>query len=130
MRRQFLLLASMLLLVTSCSIEAGETSLDQAIASVRAKVPGLDRASVRLCEELMMSPDRWAKSYGDVIDFADRAMKELDDSDDPNGMKNALFVAIFDVGVVAVVEDEQAYVSAIMNLATVCTDIVSGEYGK
>ena len=45
-------------------------------------------------------------------------------------MRNSLSQDLLDFGDAALVGDPDAYKSAGFYLATVCTDIVSGEYGK
>ena len=129
MKRWIVVLVPLALLASGCASGSGDPVLDEAIASIEAKVPGRDRASVRICEE-MITPGGRIESFAEAIDFAGRALKELNDSNDPNGMKNALAGALIGLGDAALLQDAEAYESAAVNFAYVCTDIVSGEYGK
>jgi len=98
------------------------------IASLEEKIPTRDRASVRICESMVSGPAM--TSYTDALEFTSAAMQELTEADDPKGMFNALAFALIEFGDASAVADDAAYQTAAMNLANVCVDIVSGEYGK
>lgn len=106
-----------------------DASVDEIMASVEAKIPTRDRASVRVCE-FLIQPGNDLSTLEAALTFVTSSLKELESSDDPNGMKTALIGALIGMGDAATVGDETSYRNAAMNLATVCTDIVSGEYGK
>lgn len=110
------------------SSATGDPDLDEIMASLEETIPGRDRASVRVCESLL-DPANRIESFTDVLAFATEGLQELEGSDDPRGMKSALQAALIEVGDAAVVGDPVDYEQAVMGLATVCTDIVSGEYG-
>ncbi len=115
----------MMVSLAGCSASnSADASMEEAIASMEEKIPTRDRASVRICEVLYSGPP--LGSYDDALTFVTDSLSELDGSEDPNGMKIALSQALIGLGDASVMADQ----SAGMNLATVCTDIVSGEYGK
>lgn len=114
--------------VAGCSsAPSGSSEMDAAIASMEAKVPTRERASVRVCETLL---DIQISTPEDALTYVTEGLKELDASSDPNGMKTALIQALVGIGDATVAGDAGAYQDAALNLANVCTDIVSGEYGK
>lgn len=107
----------------------GDPTLEEMIESLEERVPGRDRASVRVCEA-MLDPGNRLESLSDVLAFATEGLKELEGSDDPRGMKTALQEALIGLGDAAIEGNPGDYENAVMYFATVCTDIVSGEYGK
>jgi hypothetical protein len=115
-------------LAACSSSDPYQAEMESDIASVEAKVPTRERASVRICETLYSGPG--ASSYTEALQFATDAMAELTDSDDPKGMFNALAVALVNFGDASLVADEASFQDAAFELASVCTDILSGEYGK
>ena len=118
------------LLLGACSSSSSSGAMvDVALASLEAKIPTRERASVRICES-MVDGSAGISSAADALQFAMSSLTELDASDDPNGMKNALTDALIAYGDAVAAEDSAAIQDAGMGLATVCTDIVSGEYGK
>lgn len=124
--------ALVMLLTSGCSAAGsadGIEDFDGVMASLEAKIPTRERASVRVCETLA-APDGQLTSVEAALTFVTESLTELQGSDDPNGMRNSLSQALLDFGDAALVGDPDAYASAGFNLATVCTDIVSGEYGK
>lgn len=133
MRKRKILFAALavsaVLVAAGCGGTTGDPVLDEAIASMEAKVPGRDRASVRICEALI-APEGRIDSFADAVAFAGSALEELSNSDDPTGMRNALAGAIIGMGDAALLQDQEAYQAAAVDLAVVCTDVVSGEYGK
>jgi len=125
--RRYALMTAPLLLLAACS--SGDPTFDDAMASLEAKVPTQERASVRVCEALV-APDGQMTSFAEVVAFVTSGLEDVSSSDDPNGMKSALSQALISVGDAAVLEDAAAYEPAVMTLGTVCMDILSGEYGK
>lgn len=124
--------ALVMLLSSGCSTASSPEGLedfDGVMASLEAKIPTRERASVRVCEALA-APDGQLTSVEAALNFVTESLTELQGSEDPNGMRNSLELALIDFGDAALVGDPDAYRSAGFNLATVCTDIVSGEYGK
>ena len=122
---------SLLLLSPLAACSSGdpyEAEMESAIASLEEKIPTRDRASVRICESMVSGPAM--TSYTDALKFTTVAMQELTEADDPKGMFNALAFALIEFGDASAAADDAAYQAAGMNLASVCTDIVSGEYGK
>lgn len=122
------LLACLGILAACSSGDPYEAEMESALASLEAKIPTRERASVRICESLFSGPGM--NSYSDALQFATDAMEELTNSDDPKGMFNALGQALVELGDASMLGDAASYEDAAVNLATVCTDIVSGEYGK
>lgn len=126
-----MVLGSLLLLSPLVACSSGdpyEAEMESAIASLEEKIPTRDRASVRICESMVSGPAM--TSYTDALEFTSAAMQELTEADDPKGMFNALAFALIEFGDASAVADDAAYQTAAMNLANVCVDIVSGEYGK
>ena len=115
-------------LAACSSSDPDEFDVESAMASVQAKVPTRERASVRICETLYSGSG--ISSSNEALQFATTALAELTDSDDPKGMFNALSVALVNFGDATLVDDVASYQDAAFELASVCTDIVSGEYGK
>lgn len=116
-----------LLALSSLTGCASGSSSDAALESVLAKIPTRERASVRVCERLAANR---LDTFEQALEFVNSGLQELQSSNDPNGMKNALGMALVGAGDAIVTGDTAAYQNAAYNLATVCTDIVSGEYGK
>jgi len=123
-----LLLAGVSLAACSNS-NSYDDAINEMLASVEEKIPTRDRLSVRICEE-MFNRTQAIQSFEEAMQLATNYGQALAESDDPNGMRNALIEAWLAVGDASFLADEAAYNAAGMNLATVCTDIVSGEYGK
>lgn len=115
-------------LAACASSDPYDGDMESAIASLQEKIPTRDRASVRICESLVSGPG--IKSYVEALAFTTDAMEELTNSDDPKGMFNALAFALIDLGDASMAGNSNLYQDAVFNLANVCTDIVSGEYGK
>lgn len=133
LRYRFALVSVVALLttvVTGCGGGASsDRVIDEAMASLEAKIPGRDRASVRICESVVDGSAQ-LNTVENALDFTMAALAELEGSDDPNGMKNALMQALVGYGDALVSSDPSVYEPAVLNIATVCTDIVSGEYGQ
>lgn len=111
------------------SNSSSDFDLEDSLASLEAKIPGRDRASVRVCEELFNLPAPLSTTE-EVLAFITWGMQEIESSDDPAGMRKAMLDALVRSGDAVILADGPGYESAAMNFATVCTDIVSGEYGK
>jgi hypothetical protein len=118
------------LILTGCSTgTSSDDVLDEAMASLEAKIPTTARASVRVCESVYDgSAD--LSTQGAALQTTISMITELETSDDPNGMKSALIQALLDYGDALVAEDPSEFETAALNVADVCTDIVSGEYGQ
>jgi len=118
------------LILTGCSTGTStDDVLEEAIASLEAKIPTSARASVRVCESVVNgSAD--LSTQGAALLTTMSMITELEASDDPNGMKNALIQALLDYGDTLVASDQSGFEKVVLNLAQVCTDIVSGEYGQ
>lgn len=122
--------ALLILTVSGCSTVSSEDALlADAMASIEAKIPTRERASVRVCESLS-DPTTRITTFEDALNFATKSLRELQASDDPNGMRTSLMRAMIGLGDASAAGDASTYQSAVINLATVCTDVVSGEYGK
>lgn len=132
MKLKYATVASTLLLLSTlvacASSDPYEADMESAIASLQEKIPTRDRASVRICESLVSGPG--IESYAEALAFTTDAMDELTNSADPKGMFNALALALIDLGDASMAGNSNLYQDAVFNLANVCTDIVSGEYGK
>lgn len=117
--------------LTGCLVEQSPSSLppeaEAILDNLEERIPTRDRASVRICEELIVSELR---NEADALDFVTWGLQELNSSDDPRGMFIALGEALVGLGDALVLQDQTSYSDAAINLATTCTDIVSGEYGQ
>ena len=111
----------------SSSSAAVDAEVDAFMEELEERIPTRERASVRVCEELIVTE---LTTQEDALAFVTWGLAELESSDDPRGMFVALSEALISAGDALVLGDAQAYQDAAMDLATTCTDIVSGEYGK
>ncbi len=132
MRNQFAL--TFLSLVASvgivgCTTTTSDSTFEDTLASIQEEIPGRDRASVRVCEELFSMSEPMSTAE-DVLAFVTWGLQEIESSSDPRGMRNALLSALVGSGDAVILGDPTTYQSAAIEVATVCTDIVSGEYGK
>jgi hypothetical protein len=115
--------------VAGCSTSSDDSAFEETLAAIQDEIPGRERASVRVCEELFNMPKPMSTSE-EVLAYVTWGLQEIDNSNDPRGMRNALLTALVNSGDAVMLGDPAAYQSAAINVATVCTDIVSGEYGK
>ena len=84
--------ALVMLLASGCSTAGspdGVEDVDDVMASLEAKIPTRERASVRVCETLA-APDGQLTSVEAALTFVTESLTELQGSDDPNGMRNSL----------------------------------------
>lgn len=91
------------------------------------RIPTRERASVRVCEELVSTP---LATQEEALAFVTWGLQELESSEDPRGMFVALSTALISAGDALMLGDAQAYEDAAIDVATTCVDIMSGEYGK
>ena len=111
----------------SSNSAAVDAEVDAFMEELEERIPTRERASVRVCEELIVTE---LATQEDALAFVTWGLDELESSDDPRGMFVALSQALIAAGDALVLGDAQAYQDAAMNVATTCTDIVSGEYGQ
>ncbi len=88
------------------SSSSGSTGVDPDVATyieeLEAKIPTRERASVRVCEELIMTR---LENQEDVLAFVTWGLKELETSEDPRGMFIALSEALIAAGDALMVGD-------------------------
>ena len=112
---------------SSSSSSAVDAEVDAFMEELEERIPTRERASVRVCEELVATP---LTTQEEALAFVTWGLSELESSDDPRGMFVALSTALISAGDALMLGDAQAYEDAAIDVATTCVDIMSGEYGK
>ena len=112
---------------SSSSSAAVDAEVDAFMEDLEERIPTRERASVRVCEELVSTP---LATQEEALAFVTWGLQELESSDDPRGMFVALSTALISAGDALMLGDAQSYEDAAIDVATTCVDIMSGEYGK
>lgn len=112
---------------SSSSSATMDAEVDAFMEELEERIPTRERASVRVCEELVTTP---LSTQEEALAFVTWGLQELESSEDPRGMFVALSTALISAGDALILGDAKAYEDAAIDVATTCVDIMSGEYGK